>query len=199
MHHSDVVKKANAVFRSIDTYSANFKIKITEEKKTRTLSGKAYYKKGGKLNFTFYEPAGDKIISDGKTLWVYIAKLRAVGRQPYSKKSLAARASMEGVLNLFRYYHYNFDSPQQPRKTDVGNAYVLQLKEKTASGGLEKMLVYIDAKNYIIKKIQGIAAGGRKVEIRLSNIKLNPEIAPEKFEYKLRAGVKVVDNPLTTD
>lgn len=199
VHHSDVVRKVNKVFSGLQTYSANFQIKVKDEKTSRTVSGKAYYKTGGRINFTFHSPAGDKIISDGKTLWVYVAKLRAAGRQPYSSDSMMAKASMKGILNLFKLYHYKFDKPEQPRKTDSGECYVLSLKEKTASGGFDSIKVYVDSKKYLIRRMVGYSPGGRVVDLRFKNIRLNPEIAPEKFEYKPSGNIKIIDNPLTTD
>jgi len=182
------------------TFTANFKILTEEDKQTKTSKGKAYFQNGGKLNFTFSEPYGDKIVSDGKIMWVYVAKLKAVGRQDFKNAgSIFTATGKEGLTALFKRYHYKFDSPEQPRKTDAGSSYVLELNEKTASGGFDRILLYVDADKFLIQKLTAFSPSGRKVELSFSDIQINEDIASNIFTYKVSGNEKIVENPLTTE
>ncbi len=199
-HPSDVVKNMKKVFKGIETYSATFNISVKEGKKSRNTSGVAYFKRGGRLNFTFQKPYGDKIISDGRKMWVYIASLRAVGVQDLqSKSNIYNSASYKGLVSLFRRYHYRFDRADQPISIGQGRFYVLQLNEKTASGGFSKMKLFVDAEKYLIRQIDATSESGRKVTLKFSNIKLNNPIANNKFTYRVKGNTKVIENPLTTE
>ncbi len=204
VHPSDIAKAMQAKFKALKSYQADFSLSIKDLGKTRTSSGVATYGEGGKLNFTFSQPAGDVIVSNGQTLYVYVARLRAVGRQPLKTKdkdgkSLYSAGTAEGLSNLFRRYHYRFDKPEQPREFDGARFFVLELKEKEITGGYDKITLYVEPDTYLIRRMQASSPSGRSVELTFSNIKLNPPIDAKLFQFKEPENAKIVDNPLTTE
>jgi len=204
VHPSDVAKAMQAKFKALKAYQADFALSIKDLGKTRTSSGVATYAEGGKLNFTFSQPAGDIIVSNGQTLYVYVARLRAVGRQPLKTrdkdgKSIYSAGTAEGLSNLFRRYHYRFDRPEQPRDTEHGRFFILELKEKEITGGYDKITLYVEPETYLIRRMQASSPSGRSVELSFSNIKLNPAIDAKLFQFKEPENAKIVDNPLTTE
>lgn len=204
LHPSDVVREMQKKFKDTKSYQAKFTIDIQENKKNRSSSGVASFQRGGKLNFTFNQPAGDTIISDGKKLWVYVARLRAVGMQDLNTtgkdgKNIYDTASYEGLVRLFQRYHYRFDDSAQPRQIEGGNYYVLELKEKVSSGGYEKMILYVNPQTYLIERITAFSPSGRQVKLRFSSIELNTDLPASLFQFKGSENIRVVENPLTTD
>lgn len=204
IHPSDVVKEMKSRFKSMKSYEGSFRIQIKDGKETRNSSGKAYYRSGGRLNFTFSQPYGDLIISDGQKMWVYIARLNAVGVQDLDTTDKKGRNiyetnSYSGLVNLFRRYHYRFDSPEQPRKIKGDRYFVLDLKEKVSSGGYEKITLYVDPEKYLIRELDAESPSGRTVNMQFSSIELNKELPESLFEYKVKNNVRIVENPLTTE
>lgn len=204
LHPSDVVREMQKKFKDIKSYQAKFIIDIQENKKNRSSSGVASFQRGGKLNFTFSQPPGDTIISDGKKLWIYVARLRAVGMQELNTtgkdgKNIYDAASYEGLVRLFQRYHYRFDESTQPRQIEGNNYYVLELKEKVSSGGYEKMILYVNPQTYLIERITAFSPSGRQVKLRFSSIELNTDLPASLFQFKGSENIKVVENPLTTD
>ncbi|GAB1341821.1 LolA family protein [Gemmatimonas sp.] len=67
----DRVAKA---WSSTKTVEANFEQKITNPLLGRSVNSKGVFQqeRPGKVNITFTQPAGDRIVGDGKTLWVYL-------------------------------------------------------------------------------------------------------------------------------
>jgi outer membrane lipoprotein carrier protein len=67
----DRVAKA---WSSTKTLEANFDQKITNPLIGRTAMSKGVFlqERPGKVSITFTQPAGDRIVGDGKTLWVYL-------------------------------------------------------------------------------------------------------------------------------
>lgn len=204
IHPSDVARQMQAKFKALKGYQADFSLSIKDTNKTRVSSGVATYGEGGKLNFTFSQPAGDVIVSNGQMLYVYVARLKAVGKQPLKNKdkdgkSLYSAGTAEGLSNLFRRYHYRFDKPEQPRETDGGKYYILELKEKEITGGYDKITLLVETESYLIHKMRASSPSGRSVELTFSNIKLNPVIDAKLFQFKEPDNAKIVDNPLTTE
>jgi len=202
IHQNDVVAKMKKIFKNLNSYSAKFKLASVDGRKKNSSGGTAYFKKGGKIKFKFSYPSGDEIISNGKKLWVYIAKLRAVGIQDlnYKKggKSIYSTSTYEGLVALFDRYHVKFDSLTQPRKIKDKEYFVLALKEKVVSGGFKHIKLFVDAKHYLINKIEAKTTTGKIVKLELTNIKKNPTLKENLFTFTQKS-VKRVENALTTE
>lgn len=67
----DRVAKA---WKDTRTLEANFEQKITNPLLGRSVNSKGVFQqeRPGKVSITFTQPAGDRIVGDGKTLWVYL-------------------------------------------------------------------------------------------------------------------------------
>ncbi|MDH4262144.1 MAG: outer membrane lipoprotein carrier protein LolA [Spirochaetia bacterium] len=202
VHPTDVVKKVKDNFNKLNSYQAEFNI-ITERKNQKKYTkGTAYFKKGGKVNFSFTIPTNDVIISNGKKMWIYIKRLNAVAVQnlknPDSDKGITSAFTDSGVITLFNRYHYSFDTVDQPILLNKTRYYKLNLKEKVATGGFSEMKVYIDAETFFITKIEADAPGGKKVTLTLTNVEYNVELPNSLFQFNIEDNMKVVENALTT-
>ena len=201
IHHSDVVRDLKKKFSEISTYKAKFIMRVVDGNKNKSSSGIVHYKQAGKVNFSFHKPDGDKIISNGRKMWVYIRRLNAVGVQSLNndQSNIYNAGNYEGLVRLFRRYHYRFDKAEQPRNVLGGSHYVLALDEKVDSGGFSNITLYVDATKKIIRKMIAISRGGREVALEFKNIELNIELPSSLFTYKIEGNVKVVENPLTVN
>jgi len=200
VHSTDVVKKVKETFSTMETMSADFTIKSKEKNNTRITKGKVYYKKNGLVNFTFTQPTGDKIISNGKKLWIFMASLNAVAVQDLDpqKASLYETAGYNGLVNLFNRYHYSFDDTTQPKTRGKSNYYVFKLREKVSTGGFSEMLLYVDAETFLISGLETIG-DNKKIEIAFENVILDQNLPGSLFQYTVEGNTRVVENPLTSE
>ena len=69
-----VYERVASAWASQSTLDARFEQRIANPILGRTVSSKGVFlqQRPGKVAITFTEPAGDRIVSDGKTLWVYL-------------------------------------------------------------------------------------------------------------------------------
>lgn len=203
--HAEVAKKVMAKFADAKTYTAQFNIRTTEGRSTRTLTGQLYYKKPGKVRFAFSQPAGNLMVSDGKILWVYIRSINAAGKQDLtlktvdeSKRPVFAVMPGPGLTRLFRKYHYRFDGTKQPRTEDGQSVFVLDLEQREKIGGFERMKLYIDATSYLIVRADADDGQGKQSVIRLSGIQLDTSLDGKLFQYD-PGSARVIDNPLVNE
>ncbi|BDA78412.1 membrane protein [Leptospira kobayashii] len=205
---SEVVKKIKKKFSEINSYSADFQIKSVENKKEKTMRGKSLYKRPGKIRYNFNEPEGDEIVSDGKTLYIFIKRLGAVGKQDLSldKKNssgaLFTTNSADGLSRLFRKYHYKFDAIEQPRivfEKDPTKYFVLELDQREKIGGFEKMKLFVDSESYLIKRAIATDGRGKETTIAFSNINFEEEIQDGVFNFHMSGNAKIVNNPLVSE
>ncbi len=203
---SEVVKKIKKKYSEIKTIAADFQINTVNNKKTTNMKGTCQFKNPGKIRYDFAQPNGDTIVSDGKTLWIFIKKIGAVGKQDLeiqknnnSGEPIFQAASGTGLSRIFRKYHYKFDSINQPQKGEDGKDYfVLALEQREKIGGFENMTLFIDANEYLIKKAIGRDSRGKESTIQYSNIQIDTEIEDGVFNYHISGNAKIVNNPLVS-
>ncbi|MCZ8341877.1 MAG: outer membrane lipoprotein carrier protein LolA [Leptospira sp.] len=204
---SEVVKKIKKNFSDINSYSADFQIKTVENKKEKSMKGKCFYKRPGKIRYDFSDPEGDEIVSDGKTLYIFIKKLGAVGKQDLSmdKKNssgpIFTTNSPDGLNRLFRKYHYKFDSIEQPRSLGEGSTkyFVLDLDQREKIGGFEKMKLFVDSESYLIKRAVAMDGRGKETTISFLNINFSEDIQDGVFNFHMSGNAKIVNNPLVSE
>jgi len=204
--HARVARKVIEKFKAVESYTADFTIATVDGKKTNNMSGKIYYQKPNFVRFEFSRPAGNEMISDGRTLWVYIKRINAAGKQDLrlnkkdeNSKLIFSEIPGPGLIRLFRKYHYRFDTPKQPRKESGRNVFVLDLEQREKIGGYEKMVLHIDAKDYLVTKAIASDDYGKVSTISFSNMKLNVPLDGALFQYKPGRSVRVVNNPLVSE
>ncbi|WP_108974490.1 LolA family protein [Leptospira ryugenii] len=205
---SEVVKKIKNKFSKIESYSAEFQIRTIENKKEKFMKGKCLYKRPGKIRYDFSEPDGDEIVSDGKTLYIFIKRLGAVGKQDLTldKKNssgpIFSANSADGLSRLFRKYHYKFDAIEQPRLVidkDPTKYFVLELDQREKIGGFEKMKLFVDSESYLIRRAVATDGRGKETTISFSNINFQEDIQDGVFNFHMSGNAKIVNNPLVSE
>lgn len=204
--HADVARSVMAVYEKMGSYSASFQITSQDGNNARAMSGQCFYKGPGKIRFDFDNPAGNLIVSDGRTMWVYIRRLNAVGKQDLrlqkkdeSGKNIFQDTAGPGVSRLFRKYHYRFDRPEQPRNEDGSSVFVLDMDQREKTGGYEKIKLYVDASSYLIRKAVASDSQGKSTTLVFRNPALNPPLEGKLFQYDPPESVRVVPNPLVSE
>ena len=204
---SEVVKKIKKRYSELKSYTSDFTITINNNKKTTQMKGSGSYKTPGKIRYDFSNPEGDAIVSDGKTLWIFIKKIGAVGKQDLeiSKNNTSGEPifqanSIPGLNRIFRKYHYKFDSINQPQKLEDGKEYfVLSLEQREKIGGFENMTLYVNSNDYIVYKAIGKDARGKETILEYSKFNPDTEIEDGIFNYHISGNAKIVNNPLVSN
>ena len=204
---SEVVKNIKEVYGKLEGYSASFNITTKFNKNVKVMKGDVLYKNPGMIKYTFNVPQGDEIVSNGKTLWIYIKSINAVGKQDLTldKKNRSGRifgsGTAVGLTRLFRKYHYKFNSINQPQldPEDGRQYFVLAMDQREKTGGYEKMLLYVDSEDFLIRKTVAVDGRGKETTIQFGNYKLNPDIEAGEFNYHISGNAKIVNNPLVTE
>lgn len=197
----DVVQKIKDRFENLDTYQADFKI-ISEKAGSKIRqSGRISYKKRSKMLIEFREPYGQKIVSDGRAMWLYIPSMNVVAQQDLKNEtgSLFTAGTSNGLKRLFAKYHYTFASKNQPESQQDGTkAYTLSLMQKESRSGFRKLKLWISSE-FMIKKVSGETTSGKELEIIFENIKTDVDLSNGMFKFDIPSRVKVVTNPFVSE
>ncbi len=197
---SDVVSEVKKKFGSLDSYQASFTIVSDKLGKRKRQTGTVKYKANNKLLIEFRRPYGQKIISNGSTMWIYIPSMNVVAEQDLKEEpGLFATTSKSGLRTLFAKYHYRFASKEQPEKQrDGSKMYTLLLKQKESRAGYRDIKLWI-SEDYFIRKASGKTSTGKEIDIVLSDIKTNIKLPNALFKFDIPARARVIKNPMISE
>lgn len=198
---SDVVNSVKKNYSKLESYQANFSIESSKGGEKKSLqTGILRFKSSDKLLMEFLQPSRQKIVSDGKMMWIYIPSMNVVAEQDLmSDSGLFTSGSESGLNRLFSKYHYRFASKDEPETMKDGSrAYTLVLKQKESRGGYKTINLWI-SESYFIQKAEGFTSSGKKVEITLSDIKTNVDLPNGIFKFDIPATARVIKNPMISE
>lgn len=176
------------------TLRADFEQKISNPLLARTVTSKGVFlqERPGKLSITFSQPAGDRIVGDGKFLWVYLPS-----SAPGQVLKLPADADGAFVADLLGQL---LDTPKkaftitggESSPVDGRAARRVQLIPKTAgSVPFQKAVLWLDEKDPRPLRVQVIDGQGVDRTITLTTWSPEATMPADAFRFNVPKGVKV--------
>jgi outer membrane lipoprotein carrier protein len=177
-------------YERILTFEADFTQRsyVKMMNQTQDVKGRVQIKKPGKMRWVYGAPDTQILISNEKTLWLYVPDEEQATKVPvesiYSSNTPALFLAGKGKLT----HSFNVESVSQEDK----NIFVT-LVPKSAEQGLARLVLQADKKNYQITGSTVYDKLGNKTEIRFNRIQVNHEIPEEQFQLKTPPGVEIMD------
>ena len=180
--------KVEEKYKSIKDLSMNFtktlKSEIFEtQKKTK---GKMYLKNPDKFRI---ETKDEVIVTDGKFLWTYSEQNEQV-----------IKSRLDRSKNIFKPNQYlsNFRKEYKAKltgeeKIDKTKCYKLVLTPKKEELFITKMIIWIDKKSLLAKKLEYQDSNDNQITLVFDHIKINKGIKDSKFVFKAPEGVEELD------
>ena len=196
----DIIKEIRAAYGELESYQANFTIESERYGKKSVQRGVIRFKNSDRIVMDFYQPSNQKIVSNGKMMWIYIPSLNVVAEQDLkSDAGLFSSGSESGLKILFSKYHYRFASKEQPETMKDGSKrYTLELKQKESRSGYREINLQVD-EDYFITRAEGVTSTGKKVSILLTDIKKNLDLPESIFKLDVPARARVLKNPMMSE
>jgi len=189
-----VVDHAVATYARIKTQRATFTQTIENPilGKTVTSRGEMRQRKPGLLDIRFSDPAGDRIVSDGKALWIYLPSTN-----PGQVIKTAPNKDGTGTPDVTSQF---LDSPKTRYAMSDGgttvvaghptHAVVLVPKEPMS---FTKATVWVDDDDGLIRRFETVEQNGVTRTVTLTKITLNGSIDPSAFTFVVPKGVQVYE------
>ena len=190
------IARAQTAWARVKTLRASF-----EQTVTNPITGSAMVAKGelqqrkpGKLAITFTDPAGDRIVSDGKFVWVFLQS--ATPGQVVKMRTTdvgAANTDLIGqFLNTPRGKYDASDGGVDRVGGRAARALVLVAKPGERLPFL-RAKVWVDTTDAMIRAFESTDANGVSRRVRLLTLSPNASVDDKSFAFKVPAGVRVVE------
>lgn len=146
------------------------------------------------LSITFSDPKGDRIVSDGSALWVYLPSSTPgqVIKMPAGANGSMGMVDPGGLFLSSPSSRYTIsggaNATVSGRKT-----IVVDLVPKRANNAFSKAKVWVDAADYSIRQFEVVDANGLTRRVTISNVKADASIGTSAFRFTAPKGVRVID------
>jgi outer membrane lipoprotein carrier protein len=176
------------------TLQANFDQKITNPILGRTVASRGVFvqERPNRVSITFTEPAGDRIVGDGKSLWVYLPS-----STPGQVLKLPADADGAIVADLLGQL---LDTPRRAFTITGGESmpiegrstHRVQLVPKSPSSvPFSKAVLWLDDKESRPVRVQVLDGQGVDRTITLTSWSPDASLPKDSFKFVTPKGVKV--------
>lgn len=175
---TELLEELQNKYKSIDDFTSTFK-QVSQS--GQVASGKFYYK--AEDNFRI-ELKSRVILSDGETVWNYIAKNNKVIITPAEDES-----------NSFSIEDYVFNYPEQcevtSSETDEGKS-VLILKPNTSELDFKEVRLII-AGDFLIDEIIFTDLTDKSYRVYWADTKINQNLSKNLFTFEIPQGTQIID------
>ena len=186
----DILDAVQKQYDKTKTFKANFvqKSYLKIMGQTQTARGEVYIKKPGKMKWDYKAPDPQILTSNENGVWLYLPEEKQVTKMQmeniYSSNTPAMFLVGKGKLS---------ESFVVDKVLKTPGLVTLTLLPKDDEMNIERLLLFVDDKNYQITGSSVYDKLGNKTEILFSSIRVNQAIPDEFFDFKIPEGVDVVD------
>ncbi len=177
------------------TLEAQFEQKITNPLLGRTATSRGTFqqRKPGQVSITFTDPAGDRIVGDGTSLWVYLPSSAPgqVMKLPASADG-AIVADLLGQLLDAPKRTFNISGGESATIESRSTKRVLLVPRVEGSVPFQRATLWIDDKEPRPIRVQVIDGQGVDRTITLTTWKPNAVLPRNAFVFSTPKGVKVI-------
>jgi outer membrane lipoprotein-sorting protein len=159
------------------------------------------------LRIDFTTPSGQVIVFNGELLTVYLPEYRAILNQTISSgrrtgTAGASLATAQGLMLLRRNYLPSFITGPAPEPLEAGSDEMvvrLRLARRNISEGFREIVLSVDPKTQLIRRIEGRNIAESLVRFDFTEIQINQGIPEQRFLYDSPASANLYNNFLFRD
>ena len=193
---ADLLDRAVAAWARVKTARASFEQTITNPLTGRTLSATGEYQqeRPGKLAVSFADPANDRIIADGKFVWLYLPS-SAPDQVIKSVQGVGGTGTVDLTAQFLTAPRSRYTvNPVGTLVVSGRPTHGYNLVPKSPEGAPFKVAsVWIDDDDATIRQFEVSEPSGVLRRIRLTSLKTNVPVDAGAFVFTAPKGVRVVE------
>jgi len=151
--------------------------------------GIVYFKKPGKMRWEYTNPEQQLLVSDGRTMWFYVAEDSQVIIQN-AEDAYGSRTPVTFLSGMGRLQN-DFYMKLLPDSTN-NTGYKLELLPKQPQSDLAKLILTVDPATFRIMHTAVYDPYGNITDVYLQNIEINTNPPDELFTFDIPEGVDVI-------
>jgi len=194
-----IVQAVQSTYEKAQEVSSEFiqRVELKALQRQVEKTGKALFKKPGKLYVEYGTDEGRIYVSDGKKLWVYDKGDTQVNVYKVSPSTLPeeALAFLGGLGNIREQFRVSAVSAEERKNLEVrDNLDWLLLIPKNPESQLDALILGFDKNTHLVSEGFLKNESGNTSHYFFKNVTLNPQIPENQFIFAKKQGVKEIQN-----
>jgi outer membrane lipoprotein carrier protein len=189
------IDRAVAAWQAAKTVRASFEQTLTNPLTGNEVTARGEFQQqgGSRIGIRFTDPAGDRIVADGRSLWIYI---------PSTTPGQAIRSSLAQGANSVDLTGQFLTDPRSKYNISAAGttsvagrpAHGLSLVPKReGSQPFTRATVWVDDRDGLVRQFEVTDQNGLTRRIRLTSINVNVAVDAAAFRFKPPRGVRIVE------
>jgi outer membrane lipoprotein carrier protein len=190
-----ILDHASQAYDSVRTLSADF-VQVVDNPMIGdpdTTCGRLYQRRPGYFAMRFTEPKDDRIVADGRHLWLYT---------PSTTPGQVIRSAIPGtgttgpnLIGQFVEHPRERYDVRYVRADSISDGVVdvIALTPRSKELGYSEATVWIARKDGLVRRIDIVETSGQRRTIILRNLAINQDVPAREFRFSPPAGSRVVD------
>ena len=192
-----VMDRAVKAYSALNSVRAEFRQSITNPVTgtSSTSRGVLLRKDPNLLSINFTDPKGDRIVSDGQSLWIYLPSTAPGQVIKTSAKANNALALVDPGGAFLSSPSTRFTMSGAGTTTISGRKmHVVNLVPKKENGIFTRATVWVDAESNFIRQFEVTDANGLKRVVTITAIQPNASVAASEFRFTPSKAVRILDS-----
>ena len=188
-----VVNQVQSFYNATSSFTSDFNqsFVVKAYNMTKTSHGRVTFVKPGKMDWTYDDPPGNRVVSDGTTLSVYEAANKQMYEQPVGTSQYPAALSfLTGQGSLTD--SFNFELRAGAGEMNFPGGYVLIGTPKVPTAAYDKVLFYVDMQTFQIRRVLIRDGQGNRNKFDFVNPNVNTPVDPNQFSFTPPPGTTVI-------
>ncbi|MGH7717335.1 MAG: outer membrane lipoprotein chaperone LolA [Gemmatimonadaceae bacterium] len=187
--------RATAALSKVKTLRASFTQTVNNPLLRRNVQarGEMVQRLPGQMSVRFTDPAGDRIVADGRWIWLYLPSTA-----PGQVIKMPSGTGAGGVPDITSQF---LDSPRERYTISSGGAanvggrpaHVLVLVPRREGLPFERATVWVDDADGLIRQFETVDASGLTRRVTITKLEVNPTVRSSEFTFTPPRGVRVVN------
>jgi outer membrane lipoprotein carrier protein len=192
----NLLDRAVAAWAKVKTARATFEQTIENPLTGNTLtsSGEYQQQRPGKLSVRFNDPATDRIVADGKYVWLYLPSTTP-GQAIRSRLGEGGTGTVDLSAQFLTSPRTRFDITSLGAKTVSGRAtHAYRLVPKSGQNAqFRSAVVYLDDRDASVRQFEVTELSGLQRTVRLTSFRANVPVDASAFTFTPPAGTRIVN------
>jgi outer membrane lipoprotein carrier protein len=172
------VASVQAFYDRVTTYTATFRQHYVIRLMNTTMDsdGTVTFAKPGKMSWTYFHPPGNRVVVDGRNVWVH---------QASSNQTYAAQAQVPAALSFLTgrgQFASTFHFAMAPSLTFPGG-YVLAGKPIAPTPQMTIALFWVDAQTSQIRRVTLVDGQGNRNTFDFTHVVVNTPVPARTFRH----------------
>jgi outer membrane lipoprotein carrier protein len=191
---SEVAAKIQKTYESITSFEADFDQQYTMKafNQVKTSKGHVLFVKPGKMRWDYTDPKDNVVVSDGTTLWSYVASDKQARKMLVKDSQMpTALAFLTGKGDLAKEFDLKL---LDPAKSGFAGGYALDATPKVATNLYTHVLFYVDGSTYQVRRVLIVDGQDNRNRFDFTKPTVNGKVDAARFTWSPPAGVTVTTN-----